>query len=80
MQLAGWCAERLVGVDIDVTERKRTDEHQRKLHAEPDHRLKKFTRDLTAVAAHTMEASSSMDHFVASLDGGIRSMARTHDC
>jgi len=34
---------------------------------------------ISAVAAHTMDASSSMHQFVAAFDGRIRSMALTHE-
>jgi two-component sensor histidine kinase len=34
---------------------------------------------VSAVAGHTLETSSSMSHFVAALDGRIRSMATVHE-
>jgi PAS domain S-box-containing protein len=71
--------ERMVGVNIDVTERKRAQEHQRTLHAELDHRVKNVLATVSTVAARTMDASSSIHQFVDSLDGRIRSMARTHE-
>jgi PAS domain S-box-containing protein len=71
--------ERMVGVNIDVTERKRAQERQRVLHAELDHRVKNVLATVSTIAARTMDASSSMQHFVGSLDGRIRSMARTHE-
>ena len=70
---------RLVGVHIDITERKRVEEQQRRLVAELDHRVKNVLATVQAVAAHTMQASSSMEHFVAALDGRIRSMGSTHE-
>jgi PAS domain S-box-containing protein len=71
--------ERMVGVNIDVTERKRAQQHQSILHAELDHRVKNVLATVSTVASRTMDASSSMNDFVASLDGRIRSMARTHE-
>jgi len=71
--------ERKVGVNIDITERRRVQEHQRTLHAELDHRVKNVLATVSTVAARTMDSSSSMNHFVVSLDGRIRSMARTHE-
>jgi two-component sensor histidine kinase/integral membrane sensor domain MASE1 len=47
--------------------------------AELDHRVKNVLATVNAVAAHTLSASSSMDHFVAALDGRLRSMASTHE-
>jgi PAS domain S-box-containing protein len=70
---------RLVGVHIDITERKRAEEHQCRLLAELDHRVKNVLAAVQAVASHTMRASSSMEHFIAALDGRIRSMASTHE-
>jgi len=71
--------KRVVGVNIDVTERKRIEDRQRILVAELDHRVKNLLSTISAVAAHTMDASSSMQQFVAALDGRIRSMALTHE-
>jgi PAS domain S-box-containing protein len=71
--------ERIVGVNIDVTDRRHAQDYQRTLHAELDHRVKNVLATVSTVAARTMDASSSMHHFVASLDGRIRSMARTHE-
>ena len=71
--------QRVVGISIDVTERKRTEERQRVLVAELDHRVKNLLSTISAIAAHTMDASSSMQQFVAALDGRIRSMALTHE-
>ena len=70
---------RVVGVSIDITERKRVEEQQRTLLAELDHRVKNVLATVSAVAAQTLDASSSMDHFVAAFDGRLRSMAQTHE-
>ena len=72
-------AQRVIGVNIDVTERKRAEEQQRVLVAELDHRVKNVLATVTAVAAHTLDASSSMAEFVAALDGRLRSMASMHE-
>jgi PAS domain S-box-containing protein len=69
----------LLGVTRDITDRKRAEEHQRTLNAELDHRVKNVLATVNTIAARTLDASSSMHHFVASLDGRIRSMARTHE-
>ena len=72
-------AERVIGVSIDVTERKRVEEQQGKLLAELDHRVKNVLATVQAIAGHTMQASSSMEHFAAALDGRIRSLGSTHE-
>lgn len=70
---------RVVGVSIDITERKRVEDEQSKLLAELDHRVKNVLSTVQAVAAHTLHSTSSMEHFVAALDGRIRSMGSTHE-
>ena len=50
---------RVVGVSIDITERKRVEEQQGRLVAELDHRVKNVLATVQAVAAHTMDASYS---------------------
>ena len=71
--------QRIIGVNIDITERKRAEEHQRVLVAELDHRVKNVLATVSAVAGQTLETSRSMPHFVAALDGRIRSMATAHE-
>ena len=69
----------MVGVSIDITERKRVEEQQRTLVAELDHRVKNALATVSAVVSHTQQGSRSVTDFVAALDGRIRSMATTHE-
>jgi len=69
----GWIASLL-----DVTERKRAEDHQVKLVAELDHRVKNILAQVAAVATSTRRGSRSIDEFLGSLDGRIRSMAIAH--
>src|SRR5262245_4601906 len=71
-------AERVIGVNIDVTERKRAEEIQRALNAELDHRVKNALATVVAIITRTQNASSSHPSFVAALTHRISSMARTH--
>jgi PAS domain S-box-containing protein len=71
--------ERMVGVNIDVTARKRADEHQRMLVAELDHRVKNVLATVSAVASRTQDAGLSGADFAATLAGRIQSMAATHE-
>jgi PAS domain S-box-containing protein len=73
------CPKRVLGVSIDITERKRAEGRQGVLIAELDHRVKNVLATVSAVASQTLETSTSMSHFVAALDGRIRSMAATHE-
>ena len=70
---------RVVGVSIDITERKRVEEQQRTLLAELDHRVKNALSTVSAVVSHTQQGRRSVADFVAALDGRIRSMATTHE-
>src|SRR5262245_61305858 len=70
---------RVVGVSIDITERKRVEEQQRALLAELDHRVKNALSTVSALVSHTRQGSRSVADFVAALDGRIRSMAATHE-
>jgi two-component sensor histidine kinase/integral membrane sensor domain MASE1 len=58
---------------------KRSKERLQLVVAELDHRVKNVFATVSAVATHTLGASNSMDHFVAALDGRLRSMASTHE-
>jgi PAS domain S-box-containing protein len=71
--------QRVTGVNIDVTERKRVEEQQRVLLGELDHRVKNTLATVSAVVSHTLDASSSMADFATALDGRVQSMARTHE-
>jgi PAS domain S-box-containing protein len=71
--------EQVVGVNIDVTARKRAEEHQRMLVAELDHRVKNVLATVNAVVSRTQETDASPAEFVATLAGRIRSMAETHE-
>ena len=71
--------EHVIGVNIDVTERKRAEQHQRALNAELDHRVKNVLATVSAIIAQTQEASSSRAEFVTGLNSRINSLARTHE-
>src|SRR5262249_7147176 len=70
---------RVVGVSIDITERKRVEEQQRTLLAELDHRVKNALSTVSAVVSQTRQGRRSVADFVSALDGRIRSMATTHE-
>jgi PAS domain S-box-containing protein len=72
-------ARRLVGVNIDITERKRAEEARKILNAELDHRVKNALATVTAVISHTQQGRRSVADFAAALEGRIRSMAATHE-
>jgi PAS domain S-box-containing protein len=71
--------DRVVGVSIDITERKQVEEQQRILLAELDHRVKNALSTVSAVVSHTRQGSRSVASFAAALKGRIHSMATTHE-
>jgi PAS domain S-box-containing protein len=70
---------RVLGVNIDVTERKQAEEHRKLLNAELDHRVKNALATVSAVVSHTVQGRNSLAEFVAALEGRVRSMATTHE-
>src|SRR5436305_2140817 len=74
----GQCV-RIKGLTVDITQRKRTDEHQRLLIAELDHRVKNVLARVATVAEYTRQSSSTIDEFIQALDGRIQSMAVAHE-
>ncbi len=71
--------QRAVGVDIDVTERKRAEEHQRALNAELDHRVKNVLATVCAIIAQTPKPHGTAGDNAAGLEDRIKSLARTHE-
>jgi PAS domain S-box-containing protein len=70
---------RIKGLTLDITGRKRADEHQRLLIAELDHRVKNVLARVAVVAMYTRQGSSTMDGFIEALDRRIQSMAVAHE-
>jgi PAS domain S-box-containing protein len=71
-------AERMTGVYIDVTERRKAEDQKTLLIAELDHRVKNVLACVAAVAQRTRECSKSPDEFLEELNGRINSLANTH--
>jgi PAS domain S-box-containing protein len=71
-------AERMTGVYIDVTERRKAEDHKSLLIAELDHRVKNVLACVAAVAQQSRECSRSADEFLDVLNGRINSLANAH--
>ena len=71
-------AERMTGVYIDVTERRKAEDHKEFLIAELDHRVKNVLACVASVAHSTRECAKSPDEFLEVLGGRINSLANTH--
>jgi two-component sensor histidine kinase len=69
----------MLGVNIDVTERKRAEEARNILNAELNHRVKDALATFSAVVSQTQKGSRSVASFADALEGRIRSMANTHE-
>ena len=70
--------QRVVGVSIDVTDRKRSEDQKSLLIAELDHRVKNVLTCVGVVAQHSRDTTRSMDEFLEVLDGRLNSLANTH--
>ena len=71
--------QRVIGVNIDITERKRAEERQRFLVSELNHRVKNVLPTIRAIITQTQEASRSHKDFVTGLNRRIDSLERTHE-
>jgi PAS domain S-box-containing protein len=71
-------AERMTGVYIDVTERRKSEDHKNLLIAELDHRVKNVLACVAAIAQRSRECSRSSDEFLEVLNGRISSLANAH--
>ena len=67
------------GVVRDITQRKRSEEHQKTLMAELDHRVKNVLARVSAVAMSTRQVTGSTDEFTRSLNGRLHSMGAAHN-
>ena len=70
---------RIVGVNIDITERKEAQERQQLLIRELHHRVKNTLATVQAVVSSTARTATSIDEFYQGFIGRIISLARTHD-
>jgi PAS domain S-box-containing protein len=69
---------RMVGVNIDITERKQAETTQQTLLNELNHRVKNTLASVQAIAQQTLARTRDPADFVASFGGRIQSLARVH--
>lgn len=73
-QIAG-----VVGLAIDISERKKADRRQRLMMDELDHRVKNTLASVVSIAEQTISSSDSLNEFRQSFLGRVIAMARTHE-
>jgi len=71
--------QRMVDIHVDVTERRRLEEHKNLLIRELDHRFKNVLSVISAIASRTQETTSSMAAFVTTLKGRIEALTMAHE-
>lgn len=69
---------RTMGTILDITRRKRLEERQHLLIAELDHRVRNVMANVLAMARMSGRKSTTIESFVASLEGRLQSMAGAH--
>lgn len=67
---------RLSGVTVDITDRKRAEEHRMLLAEEVDHRARNVVAVIQAIMRLTH--SDSIDNYIATIDGRIRALSTAH--
>ncbi|QCI68524.1 PAS domain S-box protein [Phreatobacter stygius] len=63
----------------DITERKRSEELQRLLFDELNHRVKNTLATIQAIASQSLRRATSPGDFVQSFNGRVQALARAHD-
>ncbi len=69
---------RITGVIQDITARKAADQEREALVAELDHRVKNVLASVQSMAAQSARKASSMDGFLKTFSGRLKSMASAH--
>ncbi len=69
----------LIGVVQDITERKAEEAQRENLVAELDHRIKNLLAVVQSVAAQSARKSASLDVFLKTFAGRLKSMSSAHD-
>ncbi|MDR3510103.1 MAG: HWE histidine kinase domain-containing protein [Caulobacteraceae bacterium] len=71
--------KRLIGVLQDITDRKIAEEQRETLVAELDHRVKNVLAAVQSLAAQSARKASSLDGFLKTFAGRLKSMASAHE-
>jgi len=63
---------------IDITARKRAEEHQQVLLAELNHRVKNTLASIQAIATQTLRSAASLEAFETAFSGRVKALALAH--
>jgi PAS domain S-box-containing protein len=69
---------KVIGVIEDISDRKADDQEREALVAELDHRVKNVLASVQSMAAQSARKASSMDSFLKTFSGRLKSMASAH--
>jgi PAS domain S-box-containing protein len=69
----------MAGVTIDITDRKRAEEHRMLLAEELNHRVKNFMATLQSIAHQTLRNAASLEDAHRTLDARLQSLSIAHD-
>lgn len=69
----------MAGVSIDITARKRGEEHRALLAGELNHRVKNSMATMQSIAYQTLRSASSLEEARKSLESRLQSLAAAHD-
>jgi PAS domain S-box-containing protein len=72
-------ATRMIGAMLDITERKRAEEHQRLLTGELQHRVKNTLAMVQAIASQTLRGATDLDEVREAFSARLISLGRAHD-
>lgn len=70
---------RLAGVSLDITERKRSDERQKLLVNELNHRVKNSLATVQSIAAQTLRSVAAPEYFRDAFETRLIALSHTHD-
>ena len=66
-------------IAVDITERKRTEEHQRLLLNELNHRVKNTLATVQSLVSHSLRSTTSSAEARTGIESRLRALARAHD-
>jgi PAS domain S-box-containing protein len=72
-------AERLISIMVDITERKKTEDHIRFLLLEVSHRAKNLLSVIQAIAGQTVRSAGSLEEFETRFSSRLHGLAASHD-